>query len=523
VPVTRVARPVLLLVLLAAIVALALLLVTRGRDRRLDEWIGRQLVGIVNAYLVPRLDFASLRYEPPLTVRLTGVSLVAPDQTRVLDVSSLVIALAEVPRLGQPIRIARLEVTGGRVNLIRVPAAEDRPAGFKGLSPLVKGDRGSIDPNYRLSNVLRLERVAVRDGVVRYDPADGSGVMELPNLALDMGISRAADYAEPGWYALDLDSGRSPGALIRARGAFNIDTLAADLTSTSLTIDVSPQTIGTLPPAVQQVLRDHDARGRLSLQASGRLEPDNLDASRMEATLELDGFNVAFGEFRFPIERAAGRAVLSSGVLDLESLDIDAIRGRIRLTGSMNLSDASRPASGRWNAEALDLRELLRAQGPEGRPPRLAGVLTAEGQARAELSRLPDSISGRGWLRVRDGRLVMLPGLTQLAEALNVGAQLLGAGQLSHRADIEFELTPPGVRVTASTIEAEFLAARATGRIAYDGTLDLDVNAGPLEKLQANLGGVGRIFGRITDQLVTYHVTGPMNNPSVRVAPLGIK
>lgn len=522
-PAIRAARPVLLLVLLAAIVALVLLLVTRGRDRRLDEWIGRQLVGIVNAYLVPRLDFASLRYEPPLTVRLTGVSLVAPDQTRVLDVSSLVIALAEVPRLGQPIRIARLEVTGGRVNLIRVPAAEDRPAGFKGLSPLVKGDRGPIDPNYRLSNVLRLERVTLRDGTVRYDPADGSGVMELPNLALDMGISRAVGYAEPGWYALVLESGRSPGAVIRGDGAFNIDTLAADLASASLTIDVSPETIGTLPPSLQRILRDHDARGRLALRASGRLEPDNLGASRMNASLDLEGFNVAFGEFRFPIDRANARAMLSAGTLDLESFDLDTIRGRIRLAGSVNLADHARSSVGRWTAEGLDLRELLRAQAPEGRPPRLAGILATEGQARAELSRLPDSVSGRGWLRVRDGRLIMLPGLTQLADALNVGAQLLGAGQLSHRADIEFELTPPGVRITTSTVEAELLAARATGRIAYDGTLDLDVNAGPLEKLQANLGGVGRVLGRITDQLVTYRVTGPMSNPSVRVAPLGIR
>lgn len=520
-------RTILSAVVVAALVlgaALWVALRSRG-DQRLDEWIGRQLVGITNAYLVPQLDFGTLRYESPLTVRLTDVVLVAPDRTRVLDIPGLVIALAEIPRPGQPLRIARVEIAGGRVNLTRIPPANGRPAGFKGLSPFVKGQggRGEVDPNYRLSNVLRLERVTLRDCAVRFDPGDGSGVMELAGLALDMGVSRAEGYAEQGWYAIRLDSGRAPGAVIHVDGAVNIDSMAADLKTTTLSIDVSPETIGTLPPALQDLLRTYDASGRLALSAGGRLETDDLAASTLDATLELTGFNIGVGDFRFPIDRATARAGLSGGVLDIPEFNVEAIDGTLAATGSVNLQADGMPARVRWRGDRLDLQRLLRAQSPEGNPPKLAGRLRAEGEASADVATAPGSLSGSGIVQVRDGRLVMLPGLTELADLLNVGPKLLGATGLTHRADAEFDLTGAGVRVKSSTVETEFVAARATGLVAYDGTLDLDVNAGPLEKLQSNLGKVGEIFGKLTDKLVTYHVTGPMADPSVKVAPLGIK
>jgi len=500
-------------------------LALRSRDQGLDQWIGRQLVGIANSYLVPQLDFGTLRYESALTVRLTDVTLVAPDATPVLDIPRLVIALTEIPRPGQPLKIARVEIAGGRVNLIRIPATASAPAGFRGLMPFVKGQTGAaeVDPNYRLSNVLRLERVTLRDCALRFDPGDGSGVMELAGLALDMGVAPAEGYAERGWYGIRLDSGRSPGAVIAVSGAVNIDSMAVDLEKAALSIDVSPDTIGTLPPMLQDLLRSYDASGRLDLTAGGHLETNDIPSSTLDATLTLSGFNVAVGEFRFPIDRATARAGLSGGVLDIPELSVEAIDGTLAATGSVNLAAEGMPASVKWRGDRLDLNRLLRAQAPEGKPPKLAGRLRTEGQAAGNAATAPGSLSGSGVVQVRDGRLVMLPGLADLADLLNVGPKLMGATGLSHRADAEFDLTGEGVRVRSSTVEAEFVAARGTGLIAFDGTLDLDVNAGPLEKLQSNLGKVGAILGALTDKLVTYRVTGPMADPAVKVAPLGIK
>jgi len=64
--------------------------------------------------------------------------------------------------------------------------------------------------------------------------------------------------------------------------------------------------------------------------------------------------------------------------------------------------------------------------------------------------------------------------------------------------------------------------ARINGVVAYDGTLDLEANAGPMEKVQGMLGEVGNILGKVTDQLVKYRITGKAGDPKVAVRPLGL-
>ena len=43
------------------------------------------------------------------------------------------------------------------------------------------------------------------------------------------------------------------------------------------------------------------------------------------------------------------------------------------------------------------------------------------------------------------------------------------------------------------------------------------LNAGPLEKMQAMMGKVGDVFGKLTDAVAAYHVTGPISKPQVEV------
>ena len=83
-------------------------------------------------------------------------------------------------------------------------------------------------------------------------------------------------------------------------------------------------------------------------------------------------------------------------------------------------------------------------------------------------------------------------------------------------------MTEQGIQVDSSQLETGALLARGKGLITYQMDLDLNINAGPMEKLQSLLGKVGKVIGEITDQLVTYHVTGKINAPKVKVKPLGV-
>ena len=66
------------------------------------------------------------------------------------------------------------------------------------------------------------------------------------------------------------------------------------------------------------------------------------------------------------------------------------------------------------------------------------------------------------------------------------------------------------------------VGARGEGEILYDGTLNLRVNAGPLELMQNDMGAIGDVLGAVTDSLLKYHVTGPWKTPVLEVRPLGI-
>jgi hypothetical protein len=192
--------------------------------------------------------------------------------------------------------------------------------------------------------------------------------------------------------------------------------------------------------------------------------------------------------------------------------------GRLTAHGSADLSDAARiPAQAVWTLTDVNLQRAARNENIS-----IAGNLTSRGDVQADLLQLPASLHGKGDARVKNGRLLVIPVLSELASAMKLDISRIGAAPLDHRADAEFTIRGDGIHVTKSEIVTTLLAARGTGRIGYDMTLDMNVNAGPLEKLQSLLGEAGNLFARLTDKLVTYHVTGTLESPQVRVDVLGI-
>src|SRR5204862_8241403 len=85
------------------------------------------------------------------------------------------------------------------------------------------------------------------------------------------------------------------------------------------------------------------------------------------------------------------------------------------------------------------------------------------------------------------------------------------------RARFVFALWGGAARCSEITYQSDVFAARGRGTITFDRQLDLLLNAGPLEKMQAMMGKVGNVFGMLTDAVAAYHVTGPMSNPQVEV------
>ncbi len=497
-----------------------------GKANAIQDYVARQIVGIVNAYLEPTLDFDAITLDMPGTVRLTGARLTSPDGTDILDLDMLVITLTEFPKLDEPLHIERIEINGGAVHLIRDPAT----GRFRGLDPLVKNEAHKassvtaeepvhIPEAFRLASVFHLQRITLKNISLTYDDGSGSPPMRIDGFGSDMVISQSADG--PGWYALDINAGRYPGLTLELEGAFNIDSFAVKVAKGECAIVLDEDTAASLPPALQSLVRTMDATGHASVSFQGLITPGDIATIELGADISLREFNIAAGDYHLPIEALDARFNLDNGIAQLTDATASTMQGRATLSATATLTETDRPASAQWAIEGVQLREALRASAPPGESPKLAGLLSGSGRVSTSLTAPVERITGSGEVQVREGRLLVLPGMGELIQKVG-NAATTGGGKFNHRADAEFTVEPTGIQITKSEVVTGVLAARATGSVDWKGTLDLAVNAGPLERLQNALGAIGDIFGKLTDQLVKYHVRGPIANPSVTVAPLGI-
>lgn len=486
-------------------------------ESRLLDYLGEQVVGIANAQLVPELSYERIRYDPPYTLSLGGVKLTAPDGTHVLDLGSMVVTLGEVPKRGEPIKIEKIALSNGAVNLVRDQAI----GGLRGFSPLVepKPEReqtARANPEFKLSNVLVLDKLTIEGIDLVYDAGDGSQPMRLDALSADLDIVPDDTMGE-GWYDLALKSGREPGLEIDLDGALNINSF--DLQIDRLTADTTldSQTATTLPQQLASIVSQYELRGELQSAVSGRiplLDPGNAELS-MDAT--LNGGRAVFGEYQIPLRTVTMNAGLSSGVVDLRNAQIEAlegtgtVNGRVVLGGDANLE---------WNISGMRLRDLLATRNPD-QPPKLAGIIQSTGRARFPLESPMENISGAGNIDITNGRLANIPVITDLVEVIEVTG-MLGNDTYRDTFKSPFTLAPKGVTFDGFNFTTPAVTARGTGTVGFDGSLDMRVNGGPVEAIQGQLGGLGKILGAVTDGLVTYRIRGTVSEPKVAVQPLGI-
>jgi len=504
----------LVLVLGAAAGGSAIWFVARAS---LQNWVGQQILGIANSHLVPQLTCELVEYEAPYTVTLTHAKWTAPDGTNVFDVERLTITLAKLPKRGQPLQIESVEIARGMVNLVQ---KED--GGFRGLSPITKVKPGQkpdaddeVAESFRLSNVLALRSLKLVEGLVRYEPGGDAPPMVLEGLSLELDIEPTAD----GTYKLEIDTGPKPRGRLQADAALNLDTMHLQVDSASIIVEVNENSISTLPPALQKLFKKHDASGHLEIFVDGELhllDPKNAD---MAVVADLKDFNIAFGDLHLPIEQMHINVKFADQLLDISGFNTDLLDGKITALGRLDLDSTRSLSELSWYLNELDLELLLRSDDPEKKT-KIAGRLSGGGEVSVDLGDLPSSLDGTGDLSVKDGTLVMLPGLTKLAELMS--SAIGGDAGKDQAADIKYTITPQSIEIIESEIQTDTILVRGEGRINYNGTLQINARGGPVERFAEIFGKVGDVIGSITEKGATYKIRGTLADPEVSVAPLGI-
>ena len=123
-------------------------------------------------------------------------------------------------------------------------------------------------------------------------------------------------------------------------------------------------------------------------------------------------------------------------------------------------------------------------------------------------------------MSVSDGRLRIIrvfDGL--LAAAGPVTKKRAG----NDRGSLKFELAGDRLHLTEVQAVGGSIGVRGRGEIFYDGRLNLRFTAGPLEGFDRGvLKDIGKVFSAVTGQLVSYQVSGTLQEPIFAVRTFGV-
>lgn len=472
----------------------------------LEAWCGSQCKDIANRVLRPKLEFSRVVYEYPATAAFHDVQLI-DDGVTFVEADIVRVTFSDIPREGEPLVIEAVELVDSTL-LIRT-VADGVLLGFHDLF-YTENEEPSEASDKAISSSVAIRRARVVNGSLAYELSDGSA-MRLEEMNLEL---RSNPKEEPGWYAIDLEMERPDLLTLKIDGRLNADELLLEIKQWTFDLALDESRYEVLPPQLQTLLRDHEVRGHLTLEATGRLPlttPADADLN-VNVTLR-DGF-LSYGNHVIPTDELTIRAHAVDQEIHIEPATFHGLGGTIGLEGMLlPASDWGFDAS--VSAHDIRVEQLFRPSA--GEEAKYVGRLQLEGGIRGALGDLRHQLRGTADAVVDEGKLVNLPALAAIVKVAD--GQLWGA---KDRLRTHIELYADRIEYSDLDIVSSAIAARGDGTRWFDGRVDFTFNAGPLERAQSALGPLGDLFGAMTDRLVTYHVTGQGGDTKLAVKPLGI-
>ncbi len=386
---------------------------SRSGSGKLEQWIQSQLLTIANSYLNPKLSFTDLDYAYPLTVSIKNLKLSADDPANpgqaidVIACAGASITLGEIPSIGKPIVIEKISLEKPLISAVATAAGSKEFVGFSNLirpgaiSPSPDAPPKPADAPSKLSDVFRMRLVKLIDGKIVYDPRlAGTVPMSLDQINTTLAI----EPTSAGWYKLNVAIARKPVFDLAVAGQLDLDTFTVHDASIKLLADLSGDKLDFLPPELQQILKQYDAHGKLSVAITGTMPATDPMKGQLEANVTLSSAQVAMGDFKLPIENVDLNAKFAGGKADLTSMKIAALGGTADLSGSATLNDRL-DADLSLKVSGMVLENLLK-QGPGPNAAKLDLDFKVAGSLMAILGKSPGVVGQPlGAISLHDFRL----------------------------------------------------------------------------------------------------------------------
>ena len=123
-----------------------------------------------------------------------------------------------------------------------------------------------------------------------------------------------------------------------------------------------------------------------------------------------------------------------------------------------------------------------------------SGLIGAQGAVESRVDDALGALSGHAFVTLAHGDLLNVPIVEGLEEAV-VQQDDWPVG--NDRGSMEMAFTPTRVELDDIVLEGDVLGVRGSGEINYDGGINFRFNAGPLERMQMNLGGLWSCLGLV--------------------------
>lgn len=373
-------------------VAVVFYLVGRKGSGTIEGWIASQVQTIAGAYIKPKLAFSDLDYEYPLSVSLKNLTLTAEDPAHpgqavdIVACSHAAISLGEIPSIGKPIVIEKIVLDGALISAVAVKEGTNE---FIGFSDLLRDTAISDKPEepsgpLKLSDALRMRLVQLVDGKITYDPRiPGTVPMMLDQINTSLKIEPTAE----GYYNLNTVIARKPVFEVEVMGKLDLDSFTAHDIAVKLAADLGSDKLDYLPPELQKLLKQYDAKGKLNVAISGTMPVMDPMKGQVTADVTVDHANVAFGDFRGPVDSLSLSAKFADGKVVLPSLKVSSLDGTAEISGSATLNERL-DANLQLVVSGMMLERVL-AAGPSAYAPRLDLKLSVAGSLMTLLGKLP--------------------------------------------------------------------------------------------------------------------------------------
>jgi hypothetical protein len=486
----------------------ALSVVSSGKTA-LEAWCGEQCKGLANKVLRPRLEFSRVVYEYPATAAFHDVQLI-DEGVPFVEARIVRVTFSEIPKTGEPLVIEEVELVDSTL-LIRT-LSDGVLLGFEDLFLREEDERAPADEDAGgpLSASVAIRRARVVNGSLAYELPDGSS-MHLREMNLDVASN---PHVEPGWYAVDLSMERRNLLTLEIKSRLNVDALELDVERWMFDLQLNEERYEVLPPQLQEMVRSHEVRGHLVLEASGFLPLTTPSACDMKVTATLRDAFMSFGDYVLPAEELLVKSHVVDQQIHLQPATFRGLGGTIGIEG-MLLPASDWGFDVQVTAEDVRIEQLFRPA--EGEEPKYAGRIQLQGGVRGVLNDLRHQLRGSADGTVEEGKLVNLVVFRELVAV--AGGRLWG---LRDRLSTHLELYADRIEYSDMEVVSAAIAARGHGTRWFDGRVDFTLNAGPLERAQTALGPLGDLFGAVTDRLVKYRITGQGGETEIAVKPLGI-